>query len=263
MKILKLMILVMLAFSISGVVEAAQAQGQQRRRMTREEYRQYLERLKQRRRQQLDQNKVKGVYKTYRPTATPTPRGAKPKKSDGTVVSLHKPSFSVALKGGLSLPMGESADFNEGGGGGQIDIYFHGASNLSVDAFFNYSSTPYKSGAVPDPLTAMGGGVRAIYHPLKMKQMTPNIGAGLGYFSIGRAIQVQTGTEPLTGLPIFGTSTESVGGIGFTAIIGATYHVTPKLGITVDINVYSVSLEGGTSDAILYGLAAAGVQYYF
>ena len=210
-----------------------------------------------------------GVYKKYeaQPQKTPVPKTA---KAQGTTVSFHKPSWAVALKGGLGLPLGESADVTEGGFASSLDVYFRATPVLSMDLFGHYLAAPYKNKDAGDPMALVGGGFRALYHPFKMEKMLPHLGAGLGYMSANRAT-ARPVLDPVTGNPmkdfkgdiINDVVYESSGGIVFTGAVGATYEIVPRVGLQVELSIYSISLQGGTSDSLLTAQAGMGIQYSF
>jgi hypothetical protein len=176
----------------------------------------------------------------------------------------------VALKAGLGLPLADSAEVAEGGFGSNVNLYFRATPLLSLDLFGAYLAAPYKDAKAPDPLTLTGGGFRALFHPYSTEKMVSHIGAGLGYMSSRRAT-AEPVLDPMTGNPqsdIFGDPVlnvvyQSSGGIAFTGVVGATYEIVPKVGLQVEISVYSVSLDGGTSDSVTMAQAGLGVQYSF
>lgn len=185
------------------------------------------------------------------------PRPGKPVKW----FALHKPYWSLGLKGGASLPLGELALYNGAGGSFGASLIYQGTRQVGTDFFVTYSSQPYKLGGGATPLNNTGVGVRLIYEVMRVEALNAWVGAGGGYYFTQRTRQVLK--QPLTTPLQYAAEAQVAGGLGLAFGFGSSYRVTSALAVTLDVNLLNIALAGGTADSIALGIPSLGLRYDF
>lgn len=190
------------------------------------------------------------------PSSSPTPI-----PTDAKWVAFFKPYWSLGLKGGAAVPLGELSTYNGSGGLGGADILYQGTRQIGTDFFFLYSTQPYKLGGGATPLNNTGIGVRLLYEVMHVEALNAWVGAGGGYFLTQRTRQVLV--EPVTTPPTYKAADQNSGGLGLVFCFGTSYRMTRSLALTLDVSVANVALAGGTADNIALGLPSIGLRYDF
>jgi hypothetical protein len=195
--------------------------------------------------------------------ATAALRAVKPvdEPADAKWFALYKPYWSLGIKGGAALPLGDLATYNGSGSNFGADVIYQGTRTVGTDLFFSYSSQPYKLGGGASPLNAMGFGAKLIYEAMHVEALNAFIGAGAGYFLVQRTKQVLV--QPVTTPVQYTSEGQSTGGLGLLFCFGSSYLMTRSIAITVDVNVASIALSGGTADSIGIAMPSAGLRYDF
>lgn len=190
------------------------------------------------------------------PSPSPTPIPA-----DAKWVAFFKPYWSLGLKAGAALPLGELSTYNGSGGLGGADLLYQGTRQVGTDFFFLYSTQPYKVGGGATPLNNTGIGVRLLYEVMRVEALNAWVGAGGGYFLTQRTRQVLV--EPVTTPPSYQAAGQNSGGFGLVFCFGTSYMMTRTLALTLDVSLANVALAGGTADNIALGLPSIGLRYDF
>jgi hypothetical protein len=190
-------------------------------------------------------------------------RAAKPadEPADAKWFAMYKPYWSLGLKGGAALPLGDLATYNGTGSSFGADIIYQGTRTVGTDLFFSYASQPYKLGGGASPLNSMGFGAKLIYEAMHVEALNAFIGAGAGYFLVQRTKQVLV--QPVTTPVQYTSEGQSTGGLGLLFCFGSSYLVTRSIAVTIDVNVASIALSGGTADSIGIAMPSAGLRYDF
>lgn len=192
------------------------------------------------------------------PTPSPTPT---PIPADAKWFAFHKPYWSLGLKGGAALPLGELSTYNGTGGYGAVDVIYQGTRELGTDFFVSYSTQPYKVGGGASNLNNIGFGVKLLYQVMQVEALNAWVGAGAGYYLTQRTRQVLK--QPVVSPPQYTAEAQNTGGLGLGFCFGTSYLMTENLALTLDLNLVNVSLAGGTADSITLGHPALGFRYDF
>lgn len=190
-------------------------------------------------------------------------RAEKPQNepADAKWFAFYKPYWSLGIKGGAALPLGDLATFNGSGSSFGADVIYQGTRTVGTDLFVSYASQPYKLGGGASPLNTLGFGIKVIYEVMHVEALNAFIGAGAGYYSVQRTKQVLV--QPVTTPVQYTAESQSTGGLGLLFCFGSSYLMTRSLAITVDVNVANIALAGGTADSITIALPSAGLRYDF
>lgn len=192
------------------------------------------------------------------PTPEPTPT---PIPADSKWFAFHKPYWSLGMKGGGALPLGELSTYNGTGPFGGVDLIYQGTRDLGTNFFFSYSSQPYKLGGGATPLNNIGLGVRLLYQVMQVEALNAWIGAGGGYYITQRTRQVLV--QPVTTPVKYAAEQQNTGGLGLSFCFGTSYLITDNLAFTIDLSVVNIALAGGTADSVSIGTPALGLRYDF
>lgn len=181
--------------------------------------------------------------------------------ADAKWFAMYKPYWSVGLKGGAALPLGDLATYNGSGSSFGADVIYQGNRTVGTDFFVSYSSQPYKLGGGASPLNNLGFGIKLLYEVMHVEALNAWVGAGAGYYLTQRTRQVLV--QPVTTPVQYTAETQSTSGLGLLFCFGTSYLMTRSLALTVDVNVVNVALSGGTADSVTVGMPAGGLRYDF
>jgi hypothetical protein len=196
-------------------------------------------------------------YDTYEaPVATPTPVPA-----DTQWFAFHKPYWSLGLKGGGALPLGNLSTYNGTGPSAGLDLIYQGTRKLGTDFFALYSTQPYKLGGGASPLNNLALGLKLLYEVTQVEALNAWVGAGAAYVLTQRTQQVLR--QPVTTPVQYDPTVQNTGGLGLLFCFGSSFLMTDHVALTMELNVINVALAGGTGDSVLLGLPQAGLRYDF
>jgi hypothetical protein len=180
---------------------------------------------------------------------------------DAKWFAFYKPRWSVDLKGGGALPLGDLATYNSTGSSVGADLIYQGTRSVGTDLFISYSSQPYKLGGGASPLNNLGFGLKLLYEVMRVEDLNAWIGAGAGYYLTQRTRQVLV--TPVTTPVQYTADSQSTGGLGLLFCFGTSYNMSRHVAITLDVSLVNIALSGGTADSITLGLPTAGLRYDF
>jgi hypothetical protein len=194
------------------------------------------------------------------PAPAPSPSGA---ASSPDVPHLldFKPSWGVALRGGLALPLEGQTAANSLGSMAGLDVFYHGTEKSSLDLMGLYASMPTRGAAQPSPLSAAGLAVKLDYEVYREDKTGVWVGAGVGYMGIESNNHVvrQPVTDPVT----YNLVAQSSGGLVLLACAGAGYEVVPQWTLNLEILVMSLDSMDGTSNNVLAALPDLYVKWMY
>ena len=206
-------------------------------------------------------NALPGVYKAYTPPPTPAPAPGE-RGPQITHVSLAPPDMALSLRGGATMPLGDTAKFNTAGPSGGLDFIYQASDDMGLDAYIDYAGMPYKDSAASQALGIFGGGFRFAYTFFNLEGVRPFARLGVGYYFATRATEVLKGYTPL-GKPITALEYQGASGMGFTGGLGGGYAINDRWEAQLSLDVTSIGLAGGTGDNFLYATPALGIAFTF
>ncbi len=114
-----------------------------------------------------------------------------------------------------------------------VDYAFHKKISAGIAAGYSETrgSAEYNGFLFKERLNAFSILARANYHPFTIKNFDPYIGGGIGYYHFKYINELDS------------SATHKVpGNLGYSAQLGARYHITPKLAVYAELGYIGGSL---------------------
>jgi hypothetical protein len=201
---------------------------------------------------------IPSIYETASPTPEPV---ATPRPKDLGRISLEPATWSIALKGGSSAPLGDMAQYNNAGSAAGLDIIRTASDGTMFGPYLSYSSQSYKA-AGAQPLSTAGLGVKLLFNLFVDREVSSYAGFGIGGYYCQRTRQELHQPVPtLPALPTYDPVAESVMGLGLLGTLGARWSFNDHWAALLELNVVSINLAGGTSDSLLLAQPYLGLSY--
>jgi opacity protein-like surface antigen len=178
------------------------------------------------------------------------------------VKHVESPNVYVGLAGGVSFPANikfdpSTIDMKSGYNlNGAVGYRYH--PNVRFDMSFDYTHNKMKGGGYTGEATQYHVLLNGYYDIIMHNNLTPYLGAGIGYADLSYSDQKGGGT----------TLTSPGGGLGFQLAAGVNYQVRPNMLLGVGYRALATHIDGkhkgiAKSGTLYNNIVAASLTYYF